>query len=71
MNNQKKIKQQSMWFLTTTLLSMFLFFIFIFTRTTMSIIGTFWFLMLSIIYLIQRESMIIREEIRELGGKNE
>jgi hypothetical protein len=66
MNNQKKIKQQSMWVITTTSLSMFLFLYFIFTRTTMSIIGTFLFLMLSIIYLIQRESLIIREEIREI-----
>jgi len=66
MNNQKKIKQQTMWVITTTSLSMFLFLYFIFTRTTMSIIGTFLFLMLSIIYLIQRESMIIREEIREI-----
>jgi len=71
MNNQKKIKQLGMWVITTTSLTMFLFLFFMFTRTTMSIIGTFLFLLLGTMFLIQRESMVIREEIKELCDKNE
>ena len=60
----QKIKEATVWTVTMTSIGLFGLLLFMFTFTTMAIIGTFLAFVLAILFEISREALIIRMEIR-------